>query len=130
MSESISAAPFVYALAPYVAPIAQLAIVALVGWGVSEVKKYTGFAMSDATVAGLKSAAATEAGALIAASETNLAGQSITVNSPMVVAAAARIAASVPGGLEAFGLTPDHVAHIVAGEIGKLQPPAPVVAKA
>ena len=41
--------------------------------------------------------------------------------SPMVAAAATRIAASLPDAMAAAGLTPDAVARLVAGEIGKLQ---------
>ncbi len=67
------------------------------------------------------SAAANEAGALVAAASDNLATRSIPVGSPMVADAARRIQSALPGVMNATGLTTTDVAAMVAGEIGKLQ---------
>ncbi len=123
MTDSISAAAIVAAVAPYGLALLPVAI----GWAAAEVRRRTGFQISQGAVDKLDTLAKAEAGALIAASPTNLAGVSIPVASPMVADAAARVLAVAPKILEDAGLSPAAVATMVAGHLGAMQaqmPPA------
>jgi hypothetical protein len=126
MTDAISASAVVADVAPYA--LALLPVV--IGWGVAEFRKYTRIPISQAAVDKLNTLAQAEAGAMVAASETNLAGVAINVASPEIAAAAARIIAAAPGLLDDAGLSPDHVATMIAGHIGVMQasaaaPPLP-----
>ena len=73
----------------------------------------------------LKSAAATQAGKMVAAEEDNLATKVITVNSPKVADAANEIAKALPEAAKIAGVTPEQInatlSTLIVGEIGKLQ---------
>lgn len=130
---TVSAAPFISALKPYIDALTQVAVTALVGLGVALISKYTGVKIPQSAVESLKSAASTEAGKMVAASENNLAGQTFTASSPVVVKAAAAIAVALPEAMKLSGATPDKVAGFVAGELGKIQGsamPAPAASSA
>ena len=77
--------------------------------------------LQSAYVDSLRQAAQTEAGILVAEAADNLSSRSITVTSPAIAAAAARIAAAMPEAVKAVGKTPEDLGRLVAGEIGKLQ---------
>jgi hypothetical protein len=106
-------------------PIISAAVTAIVGvavtFGVALLKKWTGVTLQSAYVDSLRQAAQTEAGILVAEATDNLSSGSITVKSPGVQAAAARIAAAMPEAVRVVGKTPDDLGRLVAGEIGKLQ---------
>lgn len=121
----ISAAPFVADLKPYVDIIVPPIVTVLIGWAALKFQQWTGVKINQAQIEKLKSAAATEAGVLVAQAEDNLAKQKITTSSPSVVAAADRIAKSMPDAAAAVGATPEALQKFVAGEIGKLQAQAP-----
>jgi hypothetical protein len=125
---SIAASTLVADVAPYA--IALITAV-VVPWCAAEFRKLTGAQVSQDAVNKLDTLARAEAGALIAASETNLAGVAIPVGSRIVADAAARVIAAAPGVLEQAGLSPTAVATMVAGHLGGMQAPAlaPALAK-
>jgi hypothetical protein len=92
-----------------------------VTFGVALLKRWTGVTLQSAYVDSLRQAAQTEAGVLVAEAADNLSSRSITVTSPAIAAAAARIAAAMPEAVKAVGKTPEDLGRLVAGEIGKLQ---------
>jgi hypothetical protein len=114
---AIAAAPLVADLAPYA--LALLPVV--IGWGVAEFRRFTGIQVSAAAVDKLDALAKAEAGALIAASPTNLAGVAIPVGSATIAIAANRVLAAAPSILADTGLTPAAVASMVAGHLGAMQ---------
>jgi len=121
----ISAAPFVADLKPYIDVLVEAVVGAVITLAAAKLNQWTNIKISDSQIARLKGAAATEAGVMVANAEDNLAKQSVTVNSPAVAAAAARIASVLPDTMEAVGATPDSLKKFVVGEIGKLQSQAP-----
>jgi hypothetical protein len=126
----ISAAPFVEALKPYIDILVQPVVLALVGWAALKFQQVTGVKLQADAVDRLKSAAATQAGQMVAAAEDNLAGRSFTVTSPEVVAAANAIQSTMPEALKLAGASPEALRIFVAGELGKLQASTPLPAPA
>jgi hypothetical protein len=120
-SDAILLQPFIEVLQPYIIAVLSTLVSALVGLAVAKFTQWTNIQINASQVAALKSAAATEAGAMVAAASDNLKGRSISVGSPMIASAADRIAAKLPDTVAAVGLTPGALETIVAGEIGKLQ---------
>jgi hypothetical protein len=114
-----------------VRPIISASVTAIVGvavtLGVGLLKRWTGVTLQSAYVDTLRQAAQTEAGVLVAEAADNLSSRSITLASPAVAAAAARIAAAMPEVVRATGKGPEDLGRLVAGEIGKLQAHAPAV---
>jgi hypothetical protein len=104
-----------------VAPYALALIPVVIGWGVSVLRTHTKIQFSQAAVDKIDTLAKAEAGAAIAASETNLAGVSIHVGSAIVADAANRIIDGAPAILADAGLSADNVATMVAGHIGAIQ---------
>jgi hypothetical protein len=121
---AVAAAPLIASIAPYAVAL----IPVLIAWGVAEFRKATGVNVSAGAVDKLDALAKAEAGALVAASATNLAGVAIPVRSTIIAGAVTRIVAAAPGVLADAGLTPDAVATMVAGHIGALQASAPAAA--
>jgi hypothetical protein len=117
----ISAAPFIADFKPYIDVLIEAVVGAVITLGAAKLNQWTNIKISDAQIAKLKGAAATEAGVLVANAEDNLSNRSVTVNSPIVVAAAQRIAAALPDTMTAAGATPEALQKFVAGEVGKLQ---------
>jgi hypothetical protein len=115
----VDVAPYALALVPFV-----------IGWGVAEFRKLTGAQVSQAAVDKLSTLAKAEAGAMMTASETNLAGVAIPLGSKVFADAANRIIASAPGVLASAGLTPDAVATMVSGHLGAMQSSSPAAAAA
>lgn len=118
---TIAAGPIVEALRPMISAIVTAIVGVVMTLGVALLKKWTGVTLQSAYVDSLRQAAQTEAGVLVAEAADNLSSRSITVTSPAVAAAAARIAAAMPEAVRAVGKTPDDLGRLVAGEIGKLQ---------
>ena len=129
-STVISAAPAVTALAPLLQAVVATVVSGAVTFGVALFTRWTGVTVQSAYAESLRQAAATEAGVLVAEAEDNLSSRSIAVTSPAVAEAAARIAAALPEAMQAVGMTPDALARLVAGEIGKLQAQATAIALA
>ncbi len=130
MSSLVDLGPLWSAVLPVAVSVASAAITITGTWAVFFMRKWSADRLTkqqqDAIAADIdtiKSKAATWAGEAIAASATNLAGEKITVDSPVVAAAANSIAADISPALVALGWTPERIAKLVAGEIGKLQPP-------
>jgi hypothetical protein len=121
MSDTISAAPFISALAPYIVSAAGAAVTFLASYGAVLIKRWFGIQTSQAALDRVTAEAKSEAGALVAAAANNLANDEIHVGSPIVADIVLKIAAALPKQLNDAGLTPDRVAILVAGEIGKLQ---------
>ena len=124
MTDSASAIavwPIVEALHPIISAVVAATVGVAVTFGVALLKRWTGVTLQSAYVDSLRQAAQTEAGVLVAEAADNLSSRSITVTSPAIAAAAARIAAAMPDAVRAVGKTPEDLSRLVAGEIGKLQ---------
>jgi hypothetical protein len=120
-ASAIATGPIVEALRPIISAVVTASVGVAVTLGVALLKRWTGVTMQSAYVDSLRQAAQTEAGVLVAEAADNLSSRSITVSSPAIAAAAARIAAAMPDAMKAVGKTPDDLSRLVAGEIGKLQ---------
>ncbi len=137
-STASAAAPLVAAVAPYIVAAASVAVPALVGWGLAELRKLTGIQVEKSAADKLDKLIEDEVGALVAGASDNLATATLRVGSPLVAAVANKVVAGAPEILAKAGVDPADVAGMVAGEIGKWQasmtrvspPPAPPPAKA
>lgn len=118
---SIALGPIVEVLRPIISAVVTTIVGVAVTFGVALMKRWTGVALRSAYVDSLRQAAQTEAGVLVAEAADNLSSRSISVTSPAIAAAAARIAAAMPEALKAVGKNPEDLGRLVAGEIGKLQ---------
>ncbi len=118
---AIAAGPIVEALRPIISAIVAATVGIAVTFGVALLKRWTGVTLQSTYVNSLRQAALTEAGVLIAEAADNLSSRSITVTSPAIAAAAARIATAMPEAVRAGGKTPEDLSRLVAGEVGKLQ---------
>ena len=125
----ISAAPLVDFLRPYIEITVQSAIGVVVIYAAALVQKYTGVQISQTSLDKLRSAAATQAGVLVAGAEDNLAGKSITIDHPLVIQGANTILANLPDAAKAVGATPEALQRMIVGEIGKLQAATTVTPK-
>jgi hypothetical protein len=126
-STQVPAAPWVAFFSPYV----DLLVKAIVGisftFAVAKIQQISGVHLQASAVASLKSAAATEAGVLVAGAEDNLAGRSFKIGDPFVASIANRIAANFPDSKQTAGATVEDLQKFVVGEIGKLQAPQPLI---
>ncbi len=122
-SASVSAAPLVADLEPYVSAAVAAVVGGLIALALALLRKLTGIVIQQAFVEQIERAAATEAGKAVAAAADNLANTQINVGSKLVADAANRImtSATLKSAIDETGMTPDRLAAIVAGEIGKLQ---------
>ena len=118
---AIVAGPIVEALRPIISAVVAATVGVAVTFGVALLKRWTGVTLQSTYVDSLRQAAQTEAGVLVAEAADNLSSRSITVTSPAIAAAAARIATAMPDAVRAVGKTPEDLSRLVAGEIGKLQ---------
>ena len=118
---AIAAGPIVEALRPIISAVIAATVGVAVTFGVALLKRWTGVTLQSAYIDSLRQAAQTEAGILVADAADNLSSRSITVTSPAIAAAAARIATAMPDAVRAVGKTPEDLSRLVAGEIGKLQ---------
>jgi hypothetical protein len=118
---TIAVGPIVEALRPIISAIVTTIVGITVTFGAALLKRWAGVTLQSAYVDSLRQAAQTEAGVILAEATDNLSSRSITVTSPAIAAAAARIAAAMPGALKTAGKTPEDVSRLIAGEIGKLQ---------
>jgi hypothetical protein len=121
MASAIPVGPIVETLRPIISAAVTAIVGVAVTLGVALLKNWTGVTLQSAYVESLRQAAQTEAGILVAEATDNLSTGSITVTSPGVQAAAARIAAAMPEAVRVVGKTSDDLSRLVAGEIGKLQ---------
>jgi nitrogen fixation protein FixH len=124
---AIAAAPIVDALRPIISAVVTTIVGVAVTFAVALLTRWTGVTLQSTYVDSIRQAAQTEAGVLIAEAADNLSSRSIPVASPAIVAAAARITATMPEAMKAVGMTPDALQRLVAGEIGKLQAQATAV---
>ena len=120
-ASAIAVGPIVDALRPMISAVVTAIVGVAVTFGVALLKRWTGVSLQSAYVNSLRQAAQTEAGILVAEAADNLSSRSITVTSPAIAAAAARIAAAMPEAVRAVGKTQEDLGRLVAGEIGKLQ---------
>lgn len=120
-STAIAVGPIVEALQPLITAVVTTVVGALAGLALVTWNRWLGKKTTEDQKDAVRKAAATEAGVMVAEASDNLAGRSINVASPAVAAAAARVIAVAPAAIALSGITPDQVARIVAGEIGKLQ---------
>jgi hypothetical protein len=121
MASAIPVGPIVETLRPIISAAVTAIVGVAVTLGVALLKNWTGVTLQSAYVESLRQAAQTEAGILVAEATDNLSTGSITVTSPGVQTAAARIAAAMPEAVRVVGKTSDDLSRLVAGEIGKLQ---------
>lgn len=119
---SIAVSSIIADVAPYAVTFMSVVVVP---WAVMEFRKITGAKVSQSAVEKLSTLAKAEAGAMMTASETNLAGVAIPLGSRMFADAASRIIAGAPGVLASAGLTPEVVATMVSGHLGAMQASSP-----
>jgi hypothetical protein len=124
----VSLAPLATALAPVAIQVSAVVIAAGFTWAAAQFSRLTHRKLAQGALDRVTRAAQAEAGAMIAADANNLAGAAITIGNSMVASAASRIITAMPEALDAAGLTPSHVAVMVAGELGKLMAAAPAAA--
>lgn len=120
--------PWVEFVQPYLTAAATVLVPILIAALAQRLSLWLGVSMNATQVDRLKSAAATEAGAIIAQASDNLSAHVIHTSDPRIVAAATAIVNKLPDTAAAVGATPDALARMVQGEIGKLQaaqPPSP-----
>ena len=117
--------PWIEFIQPYLTATATVIVPILIAALAQRLSAWLGVSMNATQIARLKSAAATEAGAMIAQESGNLATAVVKVNDPRIVAAANAIASKLPATAAAVGATPDGLAKMVQGELGKLQAAAP-----
>ena len=117
----VFAAPVLAALSPFLQAVAAAVASGAVTLALAMFARWTGVTINAAHADSLRKAAQTEAGVLVAEAVDDLASRSVPTNSPAVAAAAERIATTLPDAIKALGMTPDALARLVAGEIGKLQ---------
>ena len=122
MSDAI-VAELVRELEPVLIPIAVSAVGAAVSIAFSAVSRWSGgkIAADAAFEAKVRDAAATEAGALVAAAADNLATHQVTIGNPMLEQSVANVVAAIPELQAMSGWSNDKIAGLVVGEIGKLQ---------
>jgi hypothetical protein len=122
MSDAI-VAELVRELSPILIPIAISAVGAAVSIGFSAVSRWSGgkIAADAAFEAKVRDAAATEAGALVAAAADNLATKQVTVSDPMLKQSFADVVAAIPELQAMSGWSDAKISGLVVGEIGKLQ---------
>jgi hypothetical protein len=114
-ASAIAAGPIVEALHPIISAVVEATVGVAVTFGVALLKRWTGVTLQSAYVDSLRQAAQTEAGVLVAEAADNLSSRSITVTSPAIAAAAARIATAMPDVVRAVGKTPEDLSRLVAG---------------
>jgi hypothetical protein len=124
---AISTAPLVAFAQPYISAAVTALVGAAVTYGAYLFHRLTGYALDASAETAIRKWAASEAGALVAEAVDNLSRRSIPAGSTMVAAAVARLEAVLPDEVKRLGFTPDLLATIVAGEIGKLQAQATAV---
>ena len=113
--------PWVEFVQPYLTAAATVLVPILIAALAQRLSSWLGVSMNATQIDRLKSAAATEAGAMIAQASDNLSTQVIHASDPRVVAAANAIVKKLPDTAAAVGATPDVLAEMVQGELGKLQ---------
>lgn len=134
-SATVSAAPVVNGVEPLIVALANAIIAGTAVLAASLLQRWTGAKLDANALATATAWAQSHAGAAIAASASNLTTAQIDVGSPLVADIVTQMTGAIPSVLAAAGLTPDRVALLVAGEIGKLQArmtsvaPAPAAAK-
>jgi hypothetical protein len=129
-STTISLAPWVQVAQAMLSIILPTVVTVAIGWGAVLFQRWTGIKIAQADQDALAKAISTQAGLAMAASATNLAGESITASSPAVVKVAGYITNNLQPLLAATGVTPDNVAHLIAGKIGEMQAATPTVVAA
>jgi hypothetical protein len=120
-ASAVAAGPIVETLRPIISAVVTTIVGVTLTFGVALLKRWTGVTLRSTYVDSLRQAAQTEAGVLVAEAADNLSSRSITVTSPAIAAAAARIATAMPEAVRAVGKTPEDLGRLVAGEVGKLQ---------
>jgi hypothetical protein len=122
MSDAI-VAELVRELSPILIPIAVSAVGAAVSIGFSAVSRWSGgkIAANAAFEAKVRDAAATEAGALVAAAADNLATKQIKIGDPMLEQSISNVVAAIPELQAMSGWSNAKISGLVVGEIGKLQ---------
>jgi hypothetical protein len=118
---AIAVGPIIETLRPIISAVVTATIGAAITLGVALLRRWTGVTLQSSYVDSLRQAAQTEAGVLVAEAVDNLSSRSITITSPGVAAAAARIADAMPEAVRAAGKTREDLGRLVAGEVGKLQ---------
>lgn len=135
-STGIPIEPIASALMPYLVDITTVLVGAGVTWWSANYHRWTGKEMAQADKDTLAKAVNDAAGVIFAGAEAGISTQSIHPGDPRIANQANRVAVIIPDILTKLGLTPDGVAHAIAGKLGALQaasqtaPPAAVIVSA
>jgi hypothetical protein len=128
MSDTTIAASSVLAvLQPYLTALATVIVPLIAAWGVGELKRYTGIAVSQTVIDKVDSYIADLAAREIAAAADNLATKQIDVGSPLVKQLLGKVLLALPTELQDLGLSSDAVAAKIAAAFGRLQASMTVV---
>jgi hypothetical protein len=119
--------PLINALEPYIVSAVGALIVALSAWAVALLRQKTGIAISQDNLFRIQDAAKTQAGIWIAKADAGVMDASVDVKSPGIASAAQTVLDRLPPEATALGVTPDKMADMIVGEIGKLQAVATTV---
>jgi uncharacterized membrane protein len=116
----------------YLATFVALVVVGVVSLAAQKVLAWLGVKMNnddkDRALALLQTFIKTQAGVVIAKLDGNAINASIDVKSPGIAEAANKVLARLPDEAAKVGATPEKLADMLVGEIGKLQASAPTVA--
>lgn len=119
--------PLIQALQPYIVSAVGALIVGLAGWVVAILKQKTNIDIDQNILDAFDRAAETQAGIIIAKSESGIMSASIDVHNPMIANAVNTVLARLPAEAARVGMTPEKLADRITGKIGKLQASATVL---
>lgn len=119
---TISLVPLYIQMVPYIAAGIGGLFLAVCSWAAT---KFLGIKLDQNDRSIIESAIQRAAGRVLAAQEGPIAGLKFDVHSQFVADEARKVGALVGGTLTKLGVTPDMVAAMIVGEIGKLQAVSP-----
>jgi hypothetical protein len=110
-ANSVSAAPLVADMAPYINLLVTALVGAAVTWFIALVNRWTGKEMAAADQAKLRQAAQDAAGMVFA----------IHASDPRIWAAVSKAVSLAPQIADITGFTPNVFAHMIVSELGRMQ---------
>jgi hypothetical protein len=120
-ANSVSAAPLVADMAPYINLLVTALVGAAVTWFIALVNRWTGKEMAAADQAKLRQAAQDAAGMVFANAEAGISSVSIHASDPRIWAAVSKAVSLAPQIADITGFTPNVFAHMIVSELGRMQ---------
>lgn len=116
----VSAGPIYDLFQPYLQAVAEAVILALIGWIVALVQRWTGIQIEARHREALHSAAMTGVTHALVRLGVRLDHVTADVHSEIVAQAISWIEASVPDAIKALGVSPDTVSMLASAKLGQL----------